>query len=144
VLGTDALLDTLDVLTLTCSGERAGTRITFLGRKTAAGGHLVGDRNRFRACGRLPRRRRFDGWRGCGSLGLRAAAELTRPALFDDNRLRTAVAEILSDVAAFDRPLQRQRLARAPAEGLVGGVLRLCHALPVKLRNHVIAGVRMR
>ena len=63
------------------------------------------------------------------------AAELTGFALFDDNRLRTAVAEILPDMAALDRPLQRKRLAAAPAEGLVGGVLGFCHALLVKLQN---------
>ena len=45
----------------------------------------------------------------------------------------------------FDRPLQRQRLAHASAEGLVGGVLRFRHALPVKLQNSTHeAALRMR
>ena len=42
------------------------------------------------------------------------------------------MAEVLPDMAGFHRPLQRERLARASAEGLLGGVLRFCHALLVE------------
>ena len=134
-LGTIQFLDALDVVALARGSERASARIALLIRETARadGRGLVDDRSSLGAP-RLARGWRFDDGRLGHHLGFRPAGpcELSRLALLDDNRLRAAVAEILPDMAAFNRPLQRQRLARAPAESFVGSVLGLCHALLVQ------------
>jgi hypothetical protein len=57
-------------------------------------------------------------------LGGTGSGKLTRPALLDDNRLGTAVAEILPDMSRFNRPLQGERLAHALKDSLIGSVLR--------------------
>lgn len=134
---------TLDVFAFTRSCKCAGPSITLFVGKAAADSRrrsLHRSRGNRSTCDwRLDHRSSAHGlW-----LSTAGAGEFARLALLDDYRLRPAVAEILSDVAALDGPLQRQRLARASAERLVGVVLGLCHALLVQTPKSRFAAFRM-
>ena len=112
----------LDLAALLGRLQRAPTRVELVTGETARPLHHLGQQ----PIGlRLRRRRLF-------ALGGAGARDGTLLLLLDDHRLGAAMAEVLPDVAGFDRPLQAHWLARrCSAQCLLGSLFRLSHARPV-------------